>query len=340
MSRQSVEMKKYEQATAAFLRNMENTGATKTTVFTYASRLNLFYEYMINNGFSSKGPCYTAVLGWRDDLLSHTCFSTVYQYLLVLSRFFSWASDENNPERQYEANPVSKTLFPSKKKIAPRPYGSLLTDEQVMLLCRNNSSLSYNGPHYWERNYAIVVLIITTALRNCEILDLRGSDLDFDNEVITVRNGKGDKFREVDFPLLAQTAIKLYLQSDQHPALADNDYLFGNYGNPTSSDSSPREWKKGHRNWLSVVIRQHVYRVTGVQNITSHDLRHVSARLDLNSGMRIEELQAKLGHESPSTTQIYSGKLMTKKHRNSAKQVFEEMQIQAMRNAQSLSHAI
>ena len=66
--------------------------------------------------------------------------------------------------------------------------------------------------------------------------------------------------------------------------------------------------------------------------IRSHDLRHVGARLDLNSGMSFEELQAKLGHESVIVTQLYSGKLTSRKSRKKTKQVQMEKDRQAQRN--------
>lgn len=70
------------------------------------------------------------------------------------------------------------------------------------------------------------------------------------------------------------------------------------------------EWKAGTKQWLSELVERHVRSVTGVPDIRSHDLRHVGSRLDLNSGMPENELQAKLGHASPITTQRYSGRLM------------------------------
>jgi len=47
-------------------------------------------------------------------------------------------------------------------------------------------------------------------------------------------------------------------------------------------------------------VESHVRAVTGVPDIRSHDLRHVGARIDLNAGMKQEELQSKLGHTKPT----------------------------------------
>jgi len=84
-------------------------------------------------------------------------------------------------------------------------------------------------------------------------------------------------------------------------------------------------------------VERHVRSVTGVPDIRSHDLRHVGSRLDLNSGMPENELQAKLGHASPITTQRYSGRLMDRSGRKSAKKVFAERDLQAKRSADKLS---
>ena len=68
-------------------------------------------------------------------------------------------------------------------------------------------------------------------------------------------------------------------------------------------------------------------------------MRHVGARLDLNSGMSFEELQAKLGDESVATTQIYSGKLTSRKNRRLTKIVQEEKERQAQRNVLRLEES-
>ena len=62
----------------------------------------------------------------------------------------------------------------------------------------------------------------------------------------------------------------------------------------------------------------------------------MGARLDLNNGMSVEELQAKLGHESVHTTQIYSGKLVSRRARAKAAAVYEERRVQAARNANAI----
>lgn len=347
MARTSPALKKYEEATAAYLHNLEHTGAAPLTVRNYASRLANFLAFWSRKNEVSHSaisdPSYTDVQAWRDDLLDQGCkLSTVRQYLKELNMFFTWASDPSlGASRWYEASPVSPRLIPDTRKLEARPYDQILTDEQVMLLWRNNPPKGLRAPQYWARNYAIVVLLLATEIRNAELLSLRLCDLDFVHSELTVVSGKGGKFRVIDFPLIAQTAIRLYLNWPGRPkTLTNQDYLFGTQGvkGEAVRNGQPDFWKRGTPQWLSAVVERHVYAITRVHGVRTHDLRHVGARLDLNNGMTFEELQAKLGHANFGTTQRYSGKLVHRRRRQSARLVYDERARQAARNAEVLSH--
>lgn len=333
----TLQTNKFLCATQKYLKNLEISGASPKTVRNYSDFLKEFYDFLCKNNLEENDPTYTTIFSWRDYLFKKNTMSTVCQKLKVLKMFFAWATDEGlQEEKYYNYNPVASSLFPKMRKTNLRPYDMLLTDEQVIQLFANNPPPNYKIT-FWPRNYAIIVLLLTTEIRNSELRDIKLYDVDFENSQLYVEHGKGDKFRIVEIPLLAQTAIKIYLESGFRPKnLKDTDYLFGKIRRPI--DKNNPQWEKGRDNWLSQIVENHVYSITGVSNITSHDLRHVGARIDLNSGMRIEELQAKLGHSNPVTTQIYSGKIMPRGSRESAKKVIEEQQIQAQRNNEILTH--
>ena len=65
--------------------------------------------------------------------------------------------------------------------------------------------------------------------------------------------------------------------------------------------------------------------MTGVDNVRSHDLRHLGARTDLNGGGSMEYIQAQLGHSSMTTTQIYTDRLRAKRGRNAAREILDKM---------------
>lgn len=320
----------YDNAMNFFLREKKDKGRSACTMRNLESALTRFRDFYVkaHAGESDvKDPGYLDIQAWRENLESiGTANSSIKTYLVVLHGFFDSMSDEALGDiRFFTRNPVSYRLFPDDKE-SKKPYDIILTDEQVVKLWKNEPVTGKGlKPQKWPRNYAIVIMLLTTELRNAELLDLKLSDLDFEYDEIQVWRGKGNKYRCIDFPEIAQTAVKLYLKSGMRPAgLSDDDYLFG-----TDSEKGVRasrrglDWHKGSDRWLRELVCRHVKMVTGVDNVRTHDLRHVGARLDLHNGMRMEELQAKLGHSQITTTQIYSGKLGANRKRTSAKAVYE-----------------
>ena len=213
-----------------------------------------------------------------------------------------------------------------------------LTDEQIAMLLVNVCP-DKHVRNVWPRNYAIIILLLTTALRNSELRALTPADLDFKHAEIVVEHGKGDKFRAVDFPAIAQSAVKLYMASKiRSDELSDTDPLFGTYMPSKSADiGNELGWREISRSGLSDIVREHVRLVTGVDGVRTHAMRHICARVDLNGGMRLEELQAKLGHSEIQTTQIYSGRLMARRQRMSVEALLTARDEQAQENEKLLA---
>lgn len=328
-------IEKYDTAVVAYLRNAIFTGKSETTVDNYRSRLLRFREAWVSahNGAPENDPSYADVLSFRDNLMENgAAASTVRQYLIELRAFFeAMGKPRFVPGVSYPENPVDVEFYPVVKK---RPYDLILTDDQVKkLLPRRRPENAKKTT--WPRNYAFIALILATKIRNSELLALTLDDLDFEAGELTVNHGKGDKFRVVDFPPFAQAAVLLYLQSGLRPAtLPSSAPLFGTTAEHKAASGSTKtgEWHKGSDVWLSECVRRHVLSVTGVDNVRTHDLRHVGARLCLNGGASMESLQSELGHSSMSTTQIYSGRLQARRGRNSAKQILAEMDRIAEKN--------
>lgn len=336
-------LNRYDEAVAFFLHELKAKRRSKATLDNYERYLGFFRDFFAEAHAGDddvKDPSYLDVQMWRDSMEERGfTVNTITLYLTSLSRFFGFCSDESlGDDRFYEKNPVAKRIFPDKRFESRKPYDEILSDEDVFKLWDNTKPKTYRTPA-WPRNYAILMMLLTTEIRNKELLDLKLSDLDFEYGEIQIWEGKGNKYRCVDFPEIAQTAVKLYLKSGIRPEeLSDDDYLFGTTSvKEQGSFEKSGEWHRGGRCWLTRLVTNHVKAVTGVDNVGTHDLRHVGARLDLHNGMRAEELQAKLGHENITTTQIYSGKLGASRKRRTAKRVYEERDLQAARNRMMLA---
>jgi site-specific recombinase XerD len=134
------------------------------------------------------------------------------------------------------------------------------------------------------RNRALVELVYSAGLRSAEAVGLDLGDVDFEQELVHVRRGKGGKDRVV--PLGEEAALWLgrYLR-DARPALANgaNDALFLS--------------ARGRRLDTSTLRRIVPH---------PHRLRHAFATHLLDGGADLRTIQELLGHSSLSTTQVYS----------------------------------
>ena len=314
---------KFNEAVTEYLRRLRFNNISPQTIENYSGVLQRFGAFLAEN--PDDADMYDVVEQWRDNLLEQGAKpSTVKQYLTTLKIFYDKTTKRSFPaELRFSENPVDEDFMPKVKK---KPYDILLDDDDIIKLWKNKPTTSAMV-RTWERNYAIVCLILGTGLRNKEVLDLKLSDVDFLHQEITVSSGKGDKYRIVDAPSIVLQSIEQYLKSGLRPAyLSDDDYLFGTcaaheFG--TAATKNTEKWGRGTTQWLSQLIERHVQNVCGNDDlrIRSHDLRHLYARLSLNASGNISELQAALGHSSPEITQIYAGRIMPHRARDSARAV-------------------
>jgi site-specific recombinase XerD len=134
------------------------------------------------------------------------------------------------------------------------------------------------------RNRALVELVYSAGLRSAEAVGLDLGDVDFEQEHIHVRKGKGGKERVVPLGEEAAMWVGRYLR-EARPELAKgaNDALFVS--------------ARGRRLDTSTLRRVVPH---------PHRLRHAFATHLLDGGADLRTIQELLGHSSLSTTQVYS----------------------------------
>lgn len=269
-----------EAASAAWLRDLEAQGRLSRTVEAYASTLADFTSFFGADEDKSDIPSYAEVLLWRGNLESRGCKErTIAQYLRQLRAFFDWACEHG----WYQANPVLKRLIPSVSDLPPAEYVAL-HDWQLQRLYTFNRPQNAKATTY-PRNYAIVIMLLTTDLRNGELLHLTPADLHWSDNVIAARDGHTGEVRRVAFSDLAQSAVRIYLASGIRPQdLPDTAPLFGNTApkgsfGPRASDES-REWQHGSRQWLSALVESHVKAVAFTPSVRCEELRHAAAHAE------------------------------------------------------------
>lgn len=281
-----------EAASAAWLRDLGEQGRLSRTVEAYASTLADFTSFFCADEDKSDIPSYAEVLLWRGNLESRGCKErTIAQYLRQLRAFFDWACEHG----WYQANPVLKRLIPSVSDLPPAERVAF-HDWQLQRLYTFNRPQNAKATTY-PRNYAIVILLLTTDLRNNELLHLTPAALRWSDNQIFVSCGKSGSVRRVAFPELAQSAVQLYLASGIRPQdLPDTAPLFGTTSKKGVFCTRERDgaWTVGSAEWLSALVERHVKAVAFVPGVRCRELRYAAVQAESASLAEARARQARL----------------------------------------------
>jgi integrase/recombinase XerD len=147
-----------------------------------------------------------------------------------------------------------------------------------------------------HRNRAMIETMYGCGLRVSETVDLRISDLFFNDGFIRVI-GKGDKQRLVPIGKKAIAEIKRYAAQRKHQKINKRyeDILFLN-----------RRGEKLSRSTVFRIIKQLAVQINLTKNISPHTFRHSFATHLIENGADLRAVQEMLGHESILTTEIYT----------------------------------
>lgn len=262
-----------EAASAAWLRDLEEQGCSPRTITGYALTVRDFIESFAAEEDNPSAPSYAEIFLWRQTFDRRGLTQrTQQQYLIRLRIFFNWAVEHG----WYATNPVLDRLIPTVSDLPPAEYVALHS-WQLQRLYTFNRPQNAKATTY-PRNYAIVILLLTTDLRNNELLHLTPAALRWSDNQIFVSCGKSGSVRRVAFPELAQSAVRLYLASGIRPKdLPDTAPLFGTTSEKGTFGVRKRDcaWSAGSPTWLSALVERHVKAVTGVSGVRCEDLRHI-----------------------------------------------------------------
>lgn len=149
-----------------------------------------------------------------------------------------------------------------------------------------------------QRDRAIVETLYSCGLRVSELCQLRLSDIFMQEGFIRVEYAKGGKQRLVPLSHSASGEIKkwLYFRNEIQAKTGEEDYLFLTLR------------RRAHLSRITVFHNLRLYAAkAGIEReISPHTLRHSFATHLLEGGANLRAIQAMLGHEDISTTEIYT----------------------------------
>ena len=147
-----------------------------------------------------------------------------------------------------------------------------------------------------ERNLAIIELLYGCGIRVSELVDLKISDLFFEENFIKV-TGKGNKQRLIPIGNITKKNINNYLHNSRNKIKVINtfkDHVFLN-----------RRGKNLTRAMIFTIIKKLAKKANFNKSISPHTFRHSFATHLLENGADLRTIQQLLGHESITPTEIY-----------------------------------
>ena len=194
-----------------------------------------------------------------------------------------------------EVNPAQNLETPKLEKRMPK-YLSLEDSKKLLNAADNQDNRNY------KRDYAITTLFLNCGMRLSELVGININDIDFSECKMTVI-GKGNKERTVYLNKSCMIAISDYLSSRPPQNTIKRD----SKNSEKALFLSEQKQRISNRTVQAIISKELKIAGLDTKNISVHKLRHTAATLMYQYGqVDIRALQELLGHQSISTTEIYT----------------------------------
>jgi len=262
------------------------------SITTYRKALHSFFNWASGKYIRFSDISREDLLSYKRGLVTQGLKSTtITLYIVAVRRFYSWLEEKG------QAKNIAKNV--KGEKISKEHKKDCLTVAQVRKVLSCVDTKTIQG----RRDYAILLLAVTTGLRTIE---MQRANIDDIKEVSGQRvlfiqgKGKSDKADYVKLSPKVEKVIADYLKLRASGKSIDStEPLFIAHGNRSS--------ERLHIDTLSRLIKRAFKRAKiNSDRITAHSLRHTAATLNLLHGGSLEETQSLLRHQNISTTMIYT----------------------------------
>jgi integrase/recombinase XerD len=253
-----------------FLKKLEiELKISKNSDYTLRNYINFNRKFL---EYSKKNPeeiTEDDVKQYLSENLSNSSSSTIIVFLSALKYAFS---------NILKKDITSNIKRPKKERRIP----SVLTKDEVKKLI--NSIIA-------KKSKLMVSFMYACGFRVSELVNLKIKDLNFEESIGDVRQGKGKKDRVFNIPDFLIEDLKDQIQKQKE---AKEEYLFtGPNGNLSERN-------------LQKIIQKASKRAGINKEVHCHTLRHSFETHLLENGTDIRKIQELLGHADLSTTQIYT----------------------------------
>ncbi len=232
--------------------------------------------------------------------------ATVYGYASKLSSWYKWAQSDDQMKKVVQGNPVVLA-----RPKPPKTYqnSKALTEGQVQALLQAVPRNTVVG----LRDYALLVWYLHTGHRRSEVIRLRWSDLERndDNKLQVTFKVKGGDYIAEEVSDTCWTALVEYLRaSDRLDSMTPDTPLWVGHAFNCTQETQlvSHSFAKSFKRYA---------KKAGLAAVHLHQLRHTFASWVADGTGDISKVQQALGHKSQNTTRVYIEKLGVKKDNHS-----------------------
>lgn len=257
------------------------------TVKSYAKDLEEFEAYYKNlegQTLDWKAVDADLIRDWMESMMDRGNTATsINRRLSALRSFYRFALKNH----LVQTDPAHAVVGPKRKK----PLPVFVKDKEMEALL---------DPRMWTDSYedilarTILIMFYETGMRLSELVGLDVTAVSFVNRELKV-TGKRNKQRMIPFGEELTEVLKTYIEKRESLPDIQSDALF-----------LTKKGNRMSRRAVQSMVSKQLSRVTTLKKKSPHVLRHTFATTMLNHGAGLESVKKLLGHESLSTTEIYT----------------------------------
>lgn len=266
-----------------YLDNQKNYSSY--TILNYSKDIEEYYEFLKENKYTYDNMDYKKCIEYllfleKKDLKK----TSVSRRLSSLRTYYKFLVLNN----YVDSNPFLLVSSPKKEKRIPKFINYQGIDEIFNIPNMNTPD--------GQRERVILEVLYGSGVRVSELINIKIKDIDFNNKTILIF-GKGSKERIVSFGEPALDAINKYIKEGR-------DLLLGDISSEYLIVGKDKECLTTRR--IEQIINDLIDKTSIKMNITPHMFRHTFATHLLDQGCDLIAVQELLGHESLSSTEIYT----------------------------------
>ncbi len=277
-----------------YIQSLKVLNRSDITIKELDRKLGKFFEYLAQHDITQIDQVTKDIISnWQIELYQHinnkgkpNGIPHQNKMMAAVKQFFKFLK-----ERDYiVSDPAKDIQYAKEPKTLPK---SIFTPSEARKIIHTPDTKCVFG----YRDRTILEVLYSTAIRNSELCKLTIDDVDYNDGLLRINQGKGKKDRMVPLGKISCRYLENYIKSVRPELIKDpynNGLFLTSRGNNMNSDTL---WR---------LVKKYARKARIKKNVHPHTFRHTCATAMLKNKANIRIIQELLGHAFLNATQIYT----------------------------------